>query len=52
MVFFKKMPSLIFDHKEMIQMAKEKLRYKAAFQPVLFELLTGQIHFAAIAEFI
>lgn len=35
----KKIPSLIFDHKEMIEMAKEKLRYKAAFQPVLFELL-------------
>src|SRR6478609_9300880 len=35
----KKIPSLIFDHKEMIEMAKEKLRYKAAFHPVLFELL-------------
>lgn len=35
----KQLPSLIFDHKEMIEMAKEKLRYKAAFHPVLFELL-------------
>jgi len=35
----KKIPSLIFDHKEMIQMAKEKVQYKAAFHPVLFELL-------------
>lgn len=35
----KKIPSLIFDHKQMIDMAKEKLRYKAAFHPVLFELL-------------
>ncbi|MEP6684329.1 MAG: NUDIX domain-containing protein [Parafilimonas sp.] len=35
----KKLPSVIFDHKEMIEMAKEKLRYKAAFHPVLFELL-------------
>ena len=35
----KKIPSLIFDHKEMIEMAKERLRYKAAFHPVLFELL-------------
>jgi len=35
----KKIPSLIFDHKDMIQMAKSKLRYKAAFHPVLFELL-------------
>jgi len=35
----KKIPSLIFDHRQMIQMAKEKLRYKAAFHPVLFELL-------------
>jgi ADP-ribose pyrophosphatase YjhB (NUDIX family) len=38
----KKIPSLIFDHKEMIQMAKEKLRYKSAFQPVLFELLPAK----------
>ena len=35
----KKIPSLIFDHKDMIKSAKEKLRYKAAFHPVLFELL-------------
>lgn len=35
----KKIPSLIFDHKQMIGMAKEKLRYKAAFHPILFELL-------------
>jgi 8-oxo-dGTP diphosphatase len=41
-ISLKKMPSLIFDHKEMIQMAKEKLRYKAAFHPVLFELLPAK----------
>ncbi len=35
----KKIPLLIFDHKEMIKLAKQKLRYKAAFHPVLFELL-------------
>jgi 8-oxo-dGTP diphosphatase len=35
----KKLPTVIFDHKEMIEMAKEKIRYKAAFHPVLFELL-------------
>ncbi len=35
----KKIPLLIFDHKQMIDMAKERLRYKAAFHPVLFELL-------------
>ncbi len=34
-----KMPDLIFDHKEMVRMAKEKLRYKAALHPILFELL-------------
>ncbi len=38
----KKIPSLIFDHKEMIKMAKGKLRYKAAFHPVLFELLPNK----------
>lgn len=32
-------PVLIFDHKEMIELARQKLRYKAAFHPVVFELL-------------
>ncbi|MCR6721277.1 MAG: NUDIX hydrolase [Chitinophagaceae bacterium] len=32
-------PRLIFDHNEMVAMAKEKLRYKAALHPLLFELL-------------
>src|SRR5688572_4209932 len=34
-----KIPNLIFDHKDMVKMAKEKLRYKAALHPLLFELL-------------
>jgi 8-oxo-dGTP diphosphatase len=34
-----KIPALIFDHRHIIEMAKEKLRYKAAFHPILFELL-------------
>jgi 8-oxo-dGTP diphosphatase len=35
----KNIPSLIFDHRQIIEQAKEKLRYKAAFHPILFELL-------------
>jgi 8-oxo-dGTP diphosphatase len=35
----KKIPRLIFDHENMVSMAREKLRYKAAFHPILFELL-------------
>ena len=34
-----KLPEVIFDHQVMIDMAKEKLRYKAAFHPILFELM-------------
>ncbi len=34
-----KIPDLIFDHTKMVKMAKEKLRYKAALHPLLFELL-------------
>jgi 8-oxo-dGTP diphosphatase len=34
-----KFPKLIFDHNEMVEMAKEKLRYKAGMHPLLFELL-------------
>lgn len=33
------MPDLIFDHKQMVTMAREKLRYKASLHPILFELL-------------
>ncbi|WP_207427941.1 NUDIX hydrolase [Pedobacter sp. SYSU D00535] len=35
----KDVPKLIFDHNEMVEMAREKLRYKAALHPILFELL-------------
>jgi len=33
------MPSLIFDHNEMVERAKQRIRYKAALHPILFELL-------------
>lgn len=33
------MPDLIFDHNQMVEMAKNRLRYKAALHPILFELL-------------
>ena len=32
-------PALIFDHSKFVELAKEKLRYKAALHPLLFELL-------------
>jgi ADP-ribose pyrophosphatase YjhB (NUDIX family) len=35
----KEIPNLIFDHQEMINQAKKRLRYKAALHPILFELL-------------
>lgn len=34
-----RIPNLIFDHQEMVTMAREKLRYKASLHPILFELL-------------
>ncbi len=33
------MPKLIFDHDEMVELAKQRIRYKAALHPLLFELL-------------
>ena len=33
------LPELIFDHSKLVELAKEKLRYKAALHPLLFELL-------------
>lgn len=38
----KGLPKLIFDHEEMVQLALNRLRYKAAFHPILFELLPGK----------
>lgn len=35
-------PELIFDHQKMVSLAKEKLRYKAALHPILFELLPAK----------
>jgi len=35
----KKIPKLVFDHGTMVEMAKLKLRRKASYNPVLFELL-------------
>lgn len=38
----KDIPNLIFDHQEMINQAKKRLRYKAALHPILFELLPNK----------
>ena len=35
----RKIPKLVFDHSIMVEMAKKKLRRKASYNPVLFELL-------------
>lgn len=32
-------PDLIFDHRQMVDMARKRIRYKAALHPLLFELL-------------
>lgn len=34
-----RVPRLIFDHREMLEHARQRLRYKAALHPILFELL-------------
>lgn len=36
------LPQLIFDHEEMVELAKENLRRKAAMYPILFELLPAK----------
>lgn len=34
-----KYPKLIFDHSDMVELARKRLRYKASLHPILFELL-------------
>ena len=36
------LPELIFDHTAIVELAKQKLRYKAALHPLLFELLPAK----------
>ena len=36
------MPELIFDHRDMVEQARSKIRYKAAQHPILFELLADK----------
>jgi ADP-ribose pyrophosphatase YjhB (NUDIX family) len=38
-VILKRVPKLIFDHNDMVEHAKQKLKYMAALHPILFELL-------------
>ncbi|ERM83565.1 DNA mistmatch repair protein MutT [Rhodonellum psychrophilum GCM71 = DSM 17998] len=47
------LPKMIFDHEEMVEMAKTRLRYKAAMHPILFELLPDKFtlpHLQAMYE--
>lgn len=37
-----KIPKLLFDHSDMIEMGRKKLQYKAALHPILFELLPAK----------
>jgi 8-oxo-dGTP diphosphatase len=38
----KRMPKLLFDHQEMVELAIKRIRYKAALHPILFELLPNR----------
>jgi len=38
----KRMPKLLFDHQEMVELAIKRIRYKAALHPILFELLPSR----------
>lgn len=38
----KRVPKLVFDHQEMVESAKRRIRYKAALHPILFELLPSR----------
>jgi len=38
----KRMPKLIFDQQDMVELAKKRVRYKAALHPILFELLPSR----------
>ena len=38
----KRMPKLIFDQQQMVELAQRRVRYKAALHPILFELLPSR----------
>ncbi|OOQ57303.1 NUDIX hydrolase [Mucilaginibacter pedocola] len=37
-----RIPKLIFDHQDMVEMARGRIKYKAALHPILFELLPSR----------
>lgn len=43
-------PTLIFDHTRMVERAREKLQYKAALHPILFELLPDRFTIRQLLE--
>jgi 8-oxo-dGTP diphosphatase len=43
-----KMPELIFDHQQMVKMARERLKFKAGHHPILFELLPSKFTLSQI----
>jgi len=47
-VSIKKIPPMIFDHKKMIEMSKERLRQKVATYPIGFELLPEKFTLAQL----
>ena len=46
----KKLPALAFDHKQMIQVAIERLRTKVRYQPIGFELLDKKFPFSDLEK--
>jgi 8-oxo-dGTP diphosphatase len=46
----KKLPTLAFDHKQMIQVAIERLRTKVRYQPIGFELLDKKFPFSDLEK--
>ncbi|SEM16648.1 ADP-ribose pyrophosphatase YjhB, NUDIX family [bacterium A37T11] len=46
----KEIPSLIFDHKQMIEHGKLNLRYKASLHPILFELLPDKFTLTQVID--
>lgn len=47
---YNKMPQLIFDHNKMVNLAVQRLRYKASVQPVGFELLPEKFTMKQLQE--
>ena len=48
----KRMPKLIFDQQDMVELAKKRIRYKAALHPYIIRAIAAQVYHTTATKFV